>query len=149
MYGEPVYLQCEVYGCFHWKPVFKGKVLQPGNWELLRGGQLSWEFAGAVEEEPVYVCGERPSELPGSKRAWVLIEAKGNYSNFVNKKTREFYKWFNGKDSFIAQAKRQSDAANGIKIQWYFNDEISMNAKKELFSDPDVKGIEFILKPIK
>lgn len=30
-----------------------------------------------------------------------LIEAKGSYNNFVNKKTGEFYDWFNGKDSLV------------------------------------------------
>ena len=58
LYEEPVYLQWGVYGCVHREPVFEGKVLQPGDWEFLHGGQLSWEFAGAAGEEPVYVCGE-------------------------------------------------------------------------------------------
>lgn len=79
----------------------------------------------------------------------VLIEAKGNYSNFVNKGTGEFQSWFNGKESLISQATRQLNAANGAKIQWFFNDEISMNAVKDLLKSKNIKGIEFILKPMK
>ena len=32
----------------------------------------------------------------------VLMETKGNYSNFVNKGTGEFQSWFNGKESLIS-----------------------------------------------
>lgn len=78
----------------------------------------------------------------------VLIEAKGNYFNFVNKNSGEFYKWFDGKKSLVNQANRQISVANGITIKWYFNDEISMNAVRYLFEKESVKGIEFILKPM-
>ena len=47
------------------------------------------------------------------------------------------------------QASRQLKAANGVKIQWYFNDEISMNAVKKLFLREEIEGIQFILKPMK
>ena len=47
------------------------------------------------------------------------------------------------------QASRQLKAANGVKIQWYFNDEISLNAVEALFHDKVLEGIEFILKPMK
>lgn len=79
----------------------------------------------------------------------VLMEAKGYYSNFVNKGTGEFQSWFNGKESLISQATRQLNAANGAKIQWFFNDEISMNAVKALLKSKKIKGIECILKPMK
>lgn len=77
----------------------------------------------------------------------MLIEVKGNYSNFVNKKTGEFYDWFNGKDSLISQANRQINAANGTGIQWYSNDSISMEAVQNIF-DGKVYGIDFSLKPM-
>ena len=77
----------------------------------------------------------------------VLIEAKGNYSNFVDKKSGEFTEWFTGKKVLIDQAKRQTKAANGSPVQWYFNDEVSMNAMKGLLEEK-VEGIEFILKPM-
>lgn len=79
----------------------------------------------------------------------VLIEAKGDYSNFVNKGTGEFQSWFAGQDSLISQANRQLNVAGGAKIQWYFNDQVSMNAVKELFLKENIIGIDFILKPMK
>lgn len=78
----------------------------------------------------------------------VLIEAKGNYSNFVNKSTGSFYDWFKGKESLISQANRQISVANGVKIRWYFNDPVSMEAVKKLLNGK-VHGIEFVLKPMK
>ena len=39
-----------------------------------------------------------------------LIDAKANYTNFVNK-SGEFYSWFKGKDSLVTQAINQLDAA--------------------------------------
>lgn len=78
----------------------------------------------------------------------VLVEAKGNYSNFVDK-SGNFYEWFNGRESLLNQANRQLAAAGGVKIQWYFNDEVSMNAVKKLFFGNNIESIEFILKPMK
>ena len=78
----------------------------------------------------------------------MLIEAKGNYLQFVNKKTGEFQKWFSGKDSLVSQANRQINAANGTKIQWFFNDETSLNAVKNLFSKENITDIELIFKPM-
>ena len=126
-------------------------IKEPGVWEMTNESMSEasrnyQRFITGAEDGMVYKV--NGVKFDGYKDG-VLIEAKGNYSNFVNKKTGEFYKWFDGKDSLISQAKRQSDAANGIKIQWYFNDEVSMSAIKELFSDQDVKGIDFILKPMK
>lgn len=76
------------------------------------------------------------------------MEAKGNYSNFVNKFTGKFKAWFSGKDSLVNQANRQLNAANGIKIQWYFNDEMSLNAVKDLFVNEGIIDIDLILKPM-
>ena len=78
----------------------------------------------------------------------VLMEAKGNYSNFVNKFTGKFKAWFSGKDCLVNQANRQLNAANGIKIQWYFNDEMSLNAVKDLFVNEGIIDIDLILKPM-
>jgi hypothetical protein len=78
-----------------------------------------------------------------------LIEVKGNYSNFVDNNTGKFYKWFNGKDSLIDQAKRQIVASEGAPIDWYFMDEASMNASKYIFQSEDISGINFIFEPLK
>lgn len=76
-----------------------------------------------------------------------LIEAKGDYSGFVDKSTGEFYDWFSGQDSLINQANRQLNVANGTKIEWYFNDSTSLDAVKSLF-DGQIDGIDLILKPM-
>ena len=47
----------------------------------------------------------------------VLIECKAGYSQFINKKTGEFFSWFNGKQGFIDQALRQLNASGGNKIK--------------------------------
>lgn len=36
----------------------------------------------------------------------VLLDAKGKYAQFIDKSTGEFYEWFSGKDSLIAEARR-------------------------------------------
>ncbi|NBK96736.1 MAG: hypothetical protein EOM50_01720 [Erysipelotrichia bacterium] len=51
----------------------------------------------------------------------VLIKAKKDYTNLINKITEEFRDWFTGGDSLIRQAQRQLSVANGtlmIRIQW-------------------------------
>jgi len=78
----------------------------------------------------------------------VLIEAKGDYSSFVDKRTGKFRPWFKGKDDLAAQAKRQVNAADGTKIQWVFNDEASLNATKALFKSEGISEIECVLKPM-
>lgn len=78
-----------------------------------------------------------------------LVDAKGHYSQFVDKKTGEFYDWFKGKDSLVDEANRQLKAANGVPVQWYFAEKESMDAVKTLFADKKIKGIEFIYQPMK
>ena len=78
----------------------------------------------------------------------VLIEAKGSYSNFVNKNTGKFQDWFTGQESLISQANRQLRASEGMPINWYFADEASMKAAQRLFQERRISGINFILKPL-
>ena len=78
----------------------------------------------------------------------ILMEAKGKYSNFVNKQTGNFYSWFKGADSLINQANRQLEAANGNPIHWYFSDKISMEATIKLFEKNEITGIVCIYMPM-
>lgn len=78
-----------------------------------------------------------------------LLEAKGSYNNFVNKKTGEFYDWFKGKDSLINQANRQINASEGAQMNWYFSEEASMNATKSLFQSQGINRINFIFEALK
>ena len=83
----------------------------------------------------------------------ILIEVKGRYSQFINKKIGEFYRWFKkGKESFVKQAKRQIEASEGAKIRWYFAEQETMKLVEELLKDQKIKGIEqieFIFQPFK
>jgi RHS repeat-associated protein len=72
-----------------------------------------------------------------------LVEAKGNYSNFVNK-SGKFYDWFTGKEEILNQAKKQVTAAEGLPIEWHVADEASYNAFKDLFTSKQVEGITLI-----
>lgn len=76
-----------------------------------------------------------------------MIEAKEDYSKFVNKSTGSYYRWFSGSASIVSQANRQLLAANGVKIHWYFNDQLSLNATSKLFKLQNITGIDLILKP--
>ena len=79
----------------------------------------------------------------------ILIETKGKYSQFIDKKTGEFYSWFSGKKGLVEQAKRQLKASEGSRIQWYFAEKDTLNAVKALFMDNNIKGIELIYEPYK
>lgn len=76
----------------------------------------------------------------------VLVDAKSGMGNFVNKSTGAFQSWFKGANSLVEQAERQIGAANGTKIQWYFQNEGVMKATQQLFKDNGIKGIELIFK---
>lgn len=79
----------------------------------------------------------------------ILLDAKGKYSQFINKKTGEFYTWFNGKQSLINEAKRQIKASEGAKIEWHFAEKETLEAVQELFMDENITEIELIYEPKK
>ncbi|MBQ9935243.1 MAG: hypothetical protein IJO70_05275 [Lachnospiraceae bacterium] len=74
----------------------------------------------------------------------ILLEAKGKYSQFVNKETGEFFDWFSGKQDFVEQARRQIAASENARIQWYFAEEETLNAVQDLFMEYGITGIELI-----
>ncbi len=47
--------------------------------------------------------------------AGVLLDAKGKYSQFINKDTGEFFDWFKGKDYLLQEAQRQIVASEGLQ----------------------------------
>ena len=75
-----------------------------------------------------------------------MVDAKSGYGNFVNKSTGQFHNWFNGTKGLIEQAERQIAAANGTKIQWYFQNNSAMQAVQKIFNKEGVEGIELIFK---
>ena len=128
---------------------FKGES-GPGVWEktneaMSDASRNYQKFVTGAEDGMVYKVND--VKFDGFKNG-ILMEAKGNYSQFVNKTTGKFQTWFNGKESLISQANRQLNAANGTKIQWFFNDEVSLNAVKDLFKNEGITDIELILKPM-
>ena len=146
-YVDPTGHGIELYGVNKENTMYEGD--GPGAWEKTNESMSAaskdyQKFVTGADEGMVYrVNGVK---FDGYKDG-MLIEAKGDYSNFVNKKTGEFFDWFSGKESLISQANRQMIAAGGTGIQWYFNDSTSMEAVKSLFSG-QVYGIDFILKPM-
>lgn len=76
----------------------------------------------------------------------ILLDAKGNYSQFINKNTGEFYDWFTGKQGLLDEARRQIDASEGARIQWYFAEEETRDVVQELFSDKGITEIELIFE---
>jgi len=77
----------------------------------------------------------------------ILQDAKSGMGNFVDKATGDFKPWFSGGQKMVQQALRQVEAANGNKIQWFFENKSVMEATKKLFQKSGVKGIELIYKP--
>lgn len=127
------------------------KLNEPGTWtranESMSPASRDYQkFVTGADEGMVYKV--NGVKFDGFKNG-VLLEAKGNYANFVNKKTGEFYSWFKGQDTLVNQARRQLSAANGTEIQWYFNDEVSLNAVRELFMDKSISGIGLNFLPMK
>ncbi len=61
----------------------------------------------------------------------------------------KFKSWFNGADKLVDQANRQVKAADGAKIEWYFDDERVVEVIKQTFEERGVKGIDVYYKPPK
>jgi hypothetical protein len=76
-----------------------------------------------------------------------LIEVKGDYSNFIE--NGKFKRWFTGDQSLVDQARRQLEAAKGNPIDWYCINEPTKKAIKDLFDRNGIKGINFIVEPVK
>ncbi|MBR1461184.1 hypothetical protein IJ596_06090 [bacterium] len=81
--------------------------------------------------------------------AGVLLDAKGKYSQFINKDTGEFFDWFKGKDYLLQEAQRQIVASEGATIKWFFAEEDTLSVVKDLFIDNNITQIELIFEPLK
>jgi filamentous hemagglutinin len=63
----------------------------------------------------------------------ILVDAKGwNYANFVDK-SGNFYRWFEGNQTLVEQARRQITAAAGETVEWVFAEQRAMEATQRLF----------------
>lgn len=77
----------------------------------------------------------------------VLIETKADYAQFIDSKTGEFKKWFSGKEDLVNQAKRQLNASDNARIEWYFNEKDAMEVVEQLFAERGIEGINLIFYP--
>ena len=77
----------------------------------------------------------------------VLIDAKSGYTNFVTKEGK-FHEFFQGQESIIKQARRQIAAANGMPIEWHFENEIVRKTFEELFKKENILEITLKHTPI-
>ncbi len=79
----------------------------------------------------------------------ILIEAKGDYSAFIDERTGKFKVWFTGVEDIIDQAAKQLEASEGAPVVWYFSDKTSMDVIKNYFESQGIIGIIFIYEPLK
>jgi hypothetical protein len=104
----------------------KGTSEGPGKWVEVKRGKYGLEHQSKMSGQPIRESeGKRyinEYEVNGVKfddyRDGILYEYKGNYSNFIVRKAREFYEWFKGSKSAREQARRQAEAARGIPVRW-------------------------------
>jgi len=78
--------------------------------------QYQQHITGKVATESYLIDGVK---FDGIKNG-VLLDAKYGYASFMNKNTRKWHKWFTGQDPLKAQAERQIKAAQGMPIEWHF-----------------------------
>jgi hypothetical protein len=107
------------------KPPFGGAG-GPGEWVEVRRGLYGLEHQSRMSGLPIRQSGGKYHiyEYRVGKvyfddyRDGILYEYKGNYSNFIGKKTMEFYHWSRGAKGAQSQALRQLDAAQGVPLIW-------------------------------
>ena len=77
----------------------------------------------------------------------VLLDAKSGYGGFIDKRTGRWHEWFRGQDGLINQARRQIEAAQGVAIEWHFDNEQAMKLIRELIHGEGLKKIKFVYTP--
>ncbi|MBM6498162.1 hypothetical protein H9X54_002470 [Flavobacterium macrobrachii] len=128
-----------------------GDVFKSGKW--IDTGENMSDAASSFQKQITGVDASQSFKLNGVKfdgitDSGVLLDAKSGMGNFVGK-DGNFKNWFKGADSLIDQANRQLKAADGIKIQWHFENKKVMEATQKLFKKNDIEGIELIHTPRK
>jgi RHS repeat-associated protein len=124
-----------------------------GEWKNVPGGRHSnsltalgyqKQISGVEAGTEFYHAGVAFDALDTGKRT--LQEAKDKYAQFVDKTSGEFSKRFvawGGTKSLVNQAKSQLGAAQGLKLEWVFSEQATMNAVKKLFAAEGITGISF------
>lgn len=127
----------------------------PGRWftekEAMEAADAAYQRAvtGGVPEGFVYkVPASTPSgfvKFDGYKNG-TLLDAKNLHypDNFINPSTGKLR--FPTKET--GTMKKQVEAANGVPVVWYVNNERTADALRLWASDNDVQGIEFVFRPV-
>lgn len=121
----------------------------PGRWEpaeefMSEGArQYQAQVTGAPEGHVYKVGGVK---FDGYKDG-VLLEAKGpGYTKFF-KQGDEPEDWFQGAQAMIDQARRQTDVAEGIRIEWHFAEREVTQAMAKLFRESGLGRIRVVHTP--
>ena len=76
-------------------------------------------------------------------RDGVLLDAKGlGYARFI--KNGKYLPWFDGQRKLVEQAIRQTNAANGTPIRWFFAEKEAADATRRLLMNRGLNRIEVI-----
>jgi hypothetical protein len=122
---------------------------QSGKWEKVNESMS--DAARAYQTQITGVTGQawiqNGVKFDGIKDG-VLIEAKGHYSQFIDKSSGEFYDWFSSAAELQKKAIRQIIASEGLPIKWLFSEEDSLRAVEKLFGSAEIEGIEMVFAPI-
>ena len=129
----------------------------PGQWTKVqerfgpKGARYQQQRTGRRPGEAYVVRGQdgRPVRYDGfHPRPPKLIEAKGpGYLRFIE--NGEFKEWFRGGPQMISQARRQLEAANGIKLEWHVAErELAELLKKFFEGDALLRQIKVIHAPL-
>ena len=118
-----------------------------GKWETVNENmsEFSRNYQKQVTGKEGVVWVQNGVKFDGMKDG-ILLDAKGKYSQFIDKSTGEFCEWFSGKETLVSEARRQISASEGAKIQWYFAEEESLNAVQDLFIDRGITEIQLIFQ---
>lgn len=133
------------------RKIFKGadNVLNAGKWTNVSENMS--DAAASFQKQITGVDATQSFKLNGVKfdgvtDGGVLLDAKSGMQNFVGK-DGNFQSWFKGGQGLIDQATRQLDAANGVPVQWHFENKSVMQATQNLFNKQGIEGIELIHTP--
>jgi hypothetical protein len=118
------------------------------------GGPHDQEYLVERDGERVWFDATR-RDVRDSKTVEVLIDAKGQYAQFIDRKTGEFALWWrkqtkSGLRGALTQAQRQVRVADGRPVEWHCAEEATADLFNDEFSvDPALDGrIEAIYKPM-
>lgn len=64
-----------------------------------------------------------------------LVDAKGNYGQFIDQSTGQWKNWFRGDDALLEQAGRQVTVSNGTPIQWSFAEKSTADLVRRMLQD--------------